>query len=229
MKPFYVTDSAKRLAGVYPPSEVVGEALKFITRDEKFGFMRLWLAEGIPFAFNGLPMIYEAVRDYVGRRLGVPATAITLIGSGRIGYSMSPLPAFGRPFGKHSDLDLNIIEQQLFSKLEKDYRTWKDDVDTGAVKPRNANEARHWPENIRVLRINLAMGFVDPYMIPSYLKYGTAQMIGQTAWLVLSRMKITSGAPDVRRVSVRVYRDWNSFASRMELNLHHTLRSLVRK
>ncbi len=209
MKPFYVTDSAKRLAGVYPPSEVVGEALKRITREEKFGFMRLWLAEGIPFAFSGLPMIYEAVR--------------------RIGYSMSPLPAFGRPFGKHSDLDLNIIEQQLFSKLEKDYRTWKDDVDTGAVKPRNASEARHWPENIRVLRINLAMGFVDPYMIPSYFKYGTAQMIGQTAWLVLSRMKITSGAPDVRRVSVRVYRDWNSFSSRMELNLHHTLRSLVRR
>src|SRR6266403_3004433 len=228
MKPFSVTDSAKRLAGAYPSSEVVGDALQSFTRQEKLGFMRLWLAEGIPFAFSGLPMIYEAVRDYVGQRLGVPATAITLIGSGRIGYSMSPSPEFGRPFGKHSDLDLSIIQQGLFSKLEKDFETWKEDVEAGTAKPRNANEEKFWPENIRVLPLNLAMGFLDPYKIPRYFRYGTAQLIGQTEWLVRSKMKISPGAPDVQQVSIRVYRDWNSFINRIELNLHHVVRSLAR-
>jgi hypothetical protein len=229
VKPFPLTDSAGQLAEVYPPPGLVGEALKSFTWHEKFGFMRLWLAEGIPFAFRGLPMIYEAVRDCVARRLGVPARAITLIGSGRIGYSMSPLPEFGRPFGKHSDLDLSIVEHGLFSKLEKDYRTWKADLDAGTAKPRNTNEERFWPENARILPRNLAMGFVDPYKIPAYFKYGTAQLIVQTQWHVLSRMRVTSGAPDVRAVSIRVYRDWNAFTNQMEINLHQTLRSLVKK
>lgn len=229
MKPFFVTDSAKRLTEVYPPPEALSEALKLFTRQEKLGFIRLWLAEGIPFAFSGLPMIYEAIRDYVSQRLGVPATTITLIGSGRIGYSVSPLPEFGRPFGKHSDLDFSIVEQGLFLKLEKDFRTWKEDIDAGTARPRNANEAKFWPENIRILPQNFALGFVDPYKIPRYFKYGTAQMVAQTEWTVLMRMKMTSGIPEIRRVSTRVYRDWNSFIQRMDLNLHHTLRSLVRK
>jgi hypothetical protein len=172
-------------------------------------------------------MIYEAIRDYVSQRLGVPATTITLIGSGRIGYSTSPFPEFGRPFGKHSDLDLSIVEQGLFLKLEKDFRTWKEDVEAGTARPRNAKEAQFWPENIRILPQNFALGFVDPYKIP--LRYGTAQIVVQTEWTVLTRMKMTSGVPEIRRVSTRVYRDWNSFIQRMDLNLHHTLRSLVRK
>ncbi len=228
MKPFYLTDSAKRLTGSYPPHEAVADALKLLTRQEKLGFMRLWLSEGIPFAFRDVPLVYESIRDLVASRLDVPAWSVTIIGSGRIGFSMSPAPAFGRPFRGDSDLDLSVAEGQLFSKLEKDYESWKSDVGAGRVTPKTAAEKRFWPENLRVLPLNLARGFIDPYKIPPYFKYATAQAANQTQWLIQSRLKVTPGAPPVKNVSIRVYRNWNAFIDRLEFNLYQALRSFVK-
>jgi len=227
-RPFPLTDSVKQLSGSYPPHDVVEEVLRSSTRPERFGFAQLWLAEGIPFAFRGQPMIYQAVRDCVAKRLGVPPNAVTLIGSGRIGYSLSPCPEFGRAFGTHSDLDLAIIEEGLFSKLAKDFNAWKDDFAAGRIAPRNANEQRLWPENVRRIPDNLALGFVDPYKIPAFLKYETAQSVLQTQWLVLSKIKATTDAPHIRSVSIRAYLDWNAFMNRMDTNLQHTVRSLIK-
>ena len=224
MNPFYLTESARRLKGHYPPHDVVAETLGKLTKQEKLGFVRAWLSEGIPFAFHNTPLLYESMRDLVARRLGVPATSAMMIGSGKIGYSMSP-STFGRPFGIGSDLDLSIAESQLFSKLKNDYESWEADMAAGRIVPTSPAEKRNWPENLRILPKNLAKGFVDPYKIPSYFKYGTAQAANQTQWLILSRLRATPGAPTVTRVSIRVYKDLSAFIDRMEFNLSQALRS----
>jgi hypothetical protein len=40
-------------------------------------------------------------------------------------------------------------------------------------------------------------------------------------WEVAEKLKLTPDAPTVRKVSVRVYRDWDSFVLQMALNLNH--------
>ena len=38
-------------------------------------------------------------------------------------------------------------------------------------------------------------------------------------WRVSEKLKVTSHAPNVRKVSLRVYRDWDSFVRQMAINL----------
>src|SRR6266404_1106160 len=140
MKPFSLTDNAKRLSVVFPESQTVRDILGSLSRDEKLGFLRLWVSEGIPFAFRDVPLLYEAIRSYISRRLSVPPKVLTMIGSARVGYSLSPLPDFGKAFGNHSDLDLSLVNEGIFQHLEADFHAWRTDWELGAAKPRHKTE-----------------------------------------------------------------------------------------
>jgi|SRR5882762_146960 len=228
MKPFFLTDSAKHLSGNFPQPQTVRDVLGLFNRDEKLGFLRLWVSEGIPFAFSNVPLLYEAMRGYVSRRLLVPPKVLTMIGSARLGYSLSPLPDFGKAFGNHSDLDLSLVHEDVFRRLERDFNAWKGDWESGATKPRNKAEERYWTENVRRLPINMSRGFVDPYKIPLHQQYATAQLIGEVLFVALRKLQITVGAPPVSKISLRVYRTWDALLLQMELNLHSTLISFVK-
>src|SRR5260370_41132477 len=113
MKPFLITESAKKLTAAYPPAPIIRETLAELSIEEKLGLLRLWVSEGIPVAFSGVPMLYEAIRGWLARELTIHAKAITTIGSARIGYSLAPHPEFGRAFRSTSDLDLTVVEDRL--------------------------------------------------------------------------------------------------------------------
>ena len=51
---------------------------------------RLWVSEGIPFAFRECPALYEVARAWLAEQLGLDSREISLRGSGRLGYSLSP-------------------------------------------------------------------------------------------------------------------------------------------
>jgi hypothetical protein len=48
------------------------------------------LIAGIPFAFRDSPADYDALRTTLGTALHLSADAMTVVGSGRIGFSLSP-------------------------------------------------------------------------------------------------------------------------------------------
>jgi len=227
MKPFPLTDSAKHLSGIFLDANSVRELVGSLTGDEKLGLLRLWVSEGIPFAFRDLPLLYEAIRGYVSRRLQVSAKVLTMIGSARVGYSLSPLPHFGRAFGNHSDLDFSLIHEGVFQRLENDFDTWRADLESGTAKPRSPAEERYWPENLRLLPVNISRGFIDPYKIPLRSKYATTRKIGEILFAVSYKLQATSGAPQVKKSSLRVYRSWEAFLQQMELNLHYMLLSFA--
>ena len=172
-------------------------------------------------------MLYEAVREWMAMRLELNPKNLTMIGSGRIGYSVSPLPKFGREFGPESDLDFSAIDHKLFSDLVATYFEWESDVDSGRASPRNNRERGFWNDSLTRLPENIARGFIDPYKIPVWHKYRRIITIQDTLYLLGERLKVTPDAPNIKQVSVRVYKDWNSFFRQMCLNFSLTVASFL--
>lgn len=226
MQPFVISDSSKQLIGQYPSANVVASAARSITEGETNGFLRLWISEGIPFAFKDVPMLYEAIREWVGLQLDIHPKMITIVGSGRIGYSLEKHPKFGKAFGPESDLDFTVISGTVFDRLCEAFYRWREDVATNQVQPRKERERKHWQENIKQLPNNIGRGFVDPHKIPTFDRYPAVQQIQNTKWLLGEKLAVTRSARRVRTLSFRVYRGWNDLMRQMQLNIYSAFQSL---
>lgn len=219
MRPFEVSPALEPLREVYPSVAVILEAARRSDRDARYAMARLWLSEGIPYSFKARPSVYEALRRWLARRLDVQAKEITLVGSGRQGFCLSPGTDLGRPFGDHSDLDLTAIRESLFQRLEASFARWEADYAGGRVTPRHERERQLWEANRKSMPSGLARGFVDPHKIPTWNRYPEAQTIAQALYEAHEKLKATPNAPAVRKLSIRVYRDWDCFIRQMAINL----------
>jgi hypothetical protein len=226
-----LTTSDFRFLGRYPDARTAAAALVLMTREERCGFCRSFLTEGTPEIFKDFPMLYEAMRDWIADRLSsgddglrVEPKEITLFGSARLGYSLTPHPKFGQPFapGK-SDLNIAVISFPLFDALCNEFVTWRRDFESEAVSPSTATEQALWPENILVLGSKISRGFVDPINIPCRRRYVLVRRLKSTMDDLTSQLAIAAGAPKVRRCSIRVFRDWRSCISQMCLNLNRAV------
>lgn len=219
MRPFDVSAVLDPLTEVYPAANVLLEAAKAGDRDVCYALSRLWLSEGIPFAFKTRPGIYEALRIWLARRLDVYAKEITLVGSGRQGFCLSPGANLCRPFAEHSDLDLTVVSESLFQRIQAAFVRWEGDYAAGRVTAQCERQRAFWEANRKSVPCGLARGFIDPHKIPTLDRYPEAQMIGQVMYEAHEKLKATRDAPAVRKLSIRVYRDWDSFVRQMAINL----------
>jgi len=221
MRAFEVPPAIEPLRAVYPPAELIMTAIREGNRDARYAMARLWLSEGIPYAFKDRPGLYESLRRWLAYQLNVQAKEITVVGSGRQGFCLSPGKIVGRPFGNHSDLDLTAISPRLLGILVTAFERWYKEYMAGAVSPRTDWERKRWDENKESVPLGLRRGFIDPHKIPNWNRYPEAQMIAQTMYLAHEKLKITLNAPAVRHLRVRVYRDWDSFMRQMAINLEN--------
>lgn len=219
MRAFEVSPVLEPLREVYPSAEAIIRAVREGDREARYALAGLWLSEGIPYSFKARPGLYESMRRWLARRLGVCAKEITLVGSGRQGFCLTPGANLGRIFGEHSDLDLTVISSRLFGNLDAAFKRWNADYTNGHVSPRNQQERVFWNANKQSVPSGLARGFIDPYKIPYWNRYPEAQRVAQTLSDAHKMLNATPIAPRVRKLSVRVYRDWDSFIKQMAINL----------
>lgn len=219
MKPFDVPTALDSLRDAYLSAADLLAAAGTGSRDARYALARLWLSEGIPFAFRARPAVYESLRLWLARRLGLQAKEITLVGSARQGFSLTPGPNLGRPFGEHSDLDLTVVSLSLFTGLAAVFERWRSDYGAGVVVPRGSCERRYWDANVESVPRGLERGFIDPHKIPTWNRYPEAQKVAQSVFEAAEKLKATGNAPHVNHVSVRVYSDWDSFVRQLAMNL----------
>jgi len=226
MKPFEIPKALQSVVDTYPTAETIIEAINAGEKDVCYTLASLWLSEGIPYCFRSQPAIYEEVRLFLSHKLKIYAKEITIIGSGRQGFSLSPGENFGRVFGEHSDLDLSAISSFLFEKLKNEFYKWRLDYTSGKISPRHERERVYWEDNAKKVPSNLARGFIDPYKIPTFNKYPEACAIMDLTFLTHEILKITPGAPVVKRIGLRVFSDWNAFVRQMSVNLRALQRQI---
>jgi len=86
---FEVSEEAKSLKGQFLDPSSLKEVLHILTRGEQESIARQWISEGIPYFCQDSPMIYEEIRSWLGSKLDVEPKSIIVIGSAKMGFSLS--------------------------------------------------------------------------------------------------------------------------------------------
>jgi len=218
MQPFRITAPLQHLIEPYPPLESVLDAVSHGGEPALLSLARLWLSEGIPYAFRECPAIYESVRSWLGNWIGIHPKEISLTGSSRLGISLAPTK-LGKLLDQNSDFDLFIVSDSLFKELQEEFRKWSFNFESGITKPRNDREARFWVDNNARGPQLLARGFIDQKMIPNLECYPITKKLSQGMWLLVEKLKLTQHAPQPSKASIRCYKTWDSFIKQTTLNL----------
>lgn len=224
MDPFLTSEPARSITDHYPEPESLLALLAENNREELYGFCRQWVSEGIPHAFKLNPMLYEIVRGWLANRLTIHPKEITIIGSARIGYSLTPPPKFGAAFSENSDLDLVVISEDLFLRSLEESERFSIDLKNGEISPKNEREARLWSEIAEdLLRTGTTRSFIDTWKIPFLDRYPLAKRVGNTCWLLTKKLEISCEGFKVKKASIRVYRNLSAFIAQNRINLESIL------
>ena len=218
MEPFKAPAQLVRLIEHYPDAQLITEVAQRDGEPARYAIARLWLSEGIPFAFKECPAIYESVRTWLAGRLGVDAKEISLAGSARLGTSLSP-SQLGKEFNEKSDLDFFIVSNELFEKIRNDFQTWSFDYESGKIEPKNEREAKFWRDNNSRGPMLIQRGYLHNQIVPNHNRYETVKNINQSMWLLTEKLRITELAPTVKKASIVCYSSWRACVQRMVLNL----------
>lgn len=224
-EPFDLSDRANSIAAYRFDPDEFRRAITEVTDLELPGFLRTYVHEGIPASFSGSPLLWEMSREWIAQNIGVRADHITVVGSARLGFTVKK-DEYGRAFGPKSDLDLSVIDIDLFDALYRDVRKFLT-TPTQKIKP-NASEKERvlWLENRDVLSRTCNRGFGDSNKIPSeHDIFMTAPKLNNVASILTSRLRVSQFM--VRYSSFRIYKDWDAFTKIVALNYRSIRKSLI--
>lgn len=109
----------------------------------------------VPYVFDPDPPTWNAFRDDLVVALGVVRADITVVGSGRFGFSTKP-DADLRPFSDRSDIDVIVVNPALFDDL------WLRLLRGAYPRPPVTNQVGGW---LRVRQSELYTGWLSPLEI----------------------------------------------------------------
>ncbi len=220
--PFSLSIGSQNLKGIYPTSQEIKDVFTNASEAERYGIIRLWITEGIPYAFRDQPLIYEEIREFIAKGVNIHSKEVTLVGSGRIGYSLKK-KVWGKTFTDSSDLDFTIISNELYSKLVFDFKKWVGDIESKKIKPKTENELKGWLGSIEVVDRNIPQGFIYTKNLLPYSDYSTVRKCYGTMNKLQEKLAHTKNAPKVSDVSIRVYADWKSCVRQLQINFKKAL------
>lgn len=222
ISPFSISAHAINFKELYPNPSLFKTVYLNTNDKERLGIIRLWMTEGIPYAFKSHPLLFEEIRNYIAQSLKVDSKEISLVGSARIGYSLSK-KEWGRPFNSNSDFDFIIISDTLYSNIVKEFQNWVSDIEKGIVLPNNSYEMNIWLSNIKHLDQQIPKGFIQTKFIPNNVNYKTIKKCYETIWFLKKKFVITEKVPKVSDASIRVYSSWKSCVKQMHINFNTAL------
>ena len=225
---FAIGPHLARVTGAYPrPQDVLAAAA--VGRREKAILARLWMSEGIPFAFKSFPGLYEEARDWLAKGLELDAKEISMGGSGRLGYSLAP-KRWGGPYRPaSSDLDLFAVSRRLFDRLREDFGRWHEDYSRGHAQPGTDRERCYWDANRKETPDRIRRGFIDSIRVPNRQRYGVFLTMNSCLEELKEKLHKTAIGPKPRkRLTLRCYRDWDSYELQMIVNLKAAVDESIR-
>jgi len=220
--PFTISTGCLSMLETYPGAEQMKGTFLQASDSEREGILRLWMTEGIPFAFRSNPLAYEKIREFIGNGVNVHPKDVTLVGSARIGYSLKN-KVWGKTFSERSDLDFTIISNTLFTKLVADFQQWVGDIKERRLRPHTPNQLKRWLDSIVTVDNNIPKGYIYTKNLFSNQKYRAVSNIYQTLGILQQRLAITPNSQKVSDLSVRVYADWKSCITQLQINFKSAL------
>jgi len=153
-----------------------------------------FLFEGVPFGLKDWEE-YCQFRREISERLSINAKSIVTVGSGRMGYSLSPKEKkqkLWKPFGDHSDFDVVVVDHRAFDSA------W-DEI----LRSEDSLNLRSGFRELQQRWRNLYDGFIDVNYRPDAIPFVNQW---QTAFAEVSTIK-WNGQP--RTTKGFLFRDWS--------------------
>jgi hypothetical protein len=79
--------------------------------------------QGLPFVFRQTPRTLDVLKRHLVSELGLSPSDILVVGSARTGFSLNP-DNFPRQFSGTSDIDVVIVDEDLFDKIWTTLLIW---------------------------------------------------------------------------------------------------------
>jgi len=174
----------------YPSKDEFSELLN--SRDHA-KIVKEILIDGVPFAFRDSPADYDALRTALGTALQLSADAMTVVGSGRIGFSLNP-QKYGTPFLPESDLDVVVVSAKLFDIA------WLDLLRLGRKYFGLQKKVQLWIDTHK--ENHIFFGFILPDRLPG------AVAISPTWFRIFKGLALNPSLAG-RDVNGRLYRTWD--------------------
>ena len=220
--PFVLSEHSELLKSVYPNSEDIKNVFSKSSETERHGIIRLWITEGIPFAFKDNPLLYEEMRAFISNGVNVNPKEVTLVGSARIGYSLKK-KVWGKAFTNKSDLDFTIVSNDLYKNLISDFQKWTGDFASGKIIPNSKNQTERWLESILTINENIPKGYINTKDLFSHPNYVVVKNCYRTMTKLKERLEITENSPSIADASIRVYSNWKTCTRQLEINFKTAL------
>ena len=222
INPFILSPETSNLKELYPDASFLKDIYTKTNSTERLGIIRLWITEGIPYAFKEHPLLYEEIREFIANGINVHTKDITIVGSARIGYSLSK-HEWGRPFNSNSDFDFTIVSNDLYKAIVGDFQRWVKDIELKRTLPKDVTEMSVWLSNINYLDKKIPIGFIQVKFIPYRKNYTTVKKCYDTIWLLKKKLDVTQTAPRVSDASIRVYSSWKACIHQLQINIKSAL------
>jgi hypothetical protein len=104
----------------YPTPGQFGEILRAQPLDD---VVRQHVFQGVPYVFRNKPSSMQRLTDHLCSKMNVTADNIAVVGSAKIGFSLSP-DNFPRKFSSLSDIDVVIVSEPLFDEVWQTMLRW---------------------------------------------------------------------------------------------------------
>ena len=178
-----------------------------LSNDDHTKIVKEILIAGVPFAFRDSPADYDGLRSALGAALSVAADAMTVIGSGRIGFSLSP-EKYGIPFSPGSDLDVAVVSADLFDIA------WFELLRLGRKYFSLQRTTRSWIDTHK--ENNVYWGFIVPNQLPGAVALSPV-------WFRTFKGLARNPSLGGREVNGRLYRTWDH----VHVHQLHSLRKIM--
>ena len=216
---FRIKPPLAALRCAYPAAEHVLQAVA-LGRRERAVVSRLWVSEGIPFAFRECPALYEEARTWLAEKLDLDPKEISLRGSGRLGYSLAP-QRWGDAYNpQSSDLDVFAVSERFFGRFREDFERWSDDYSRSMIKPISNKEQQLWKSNYEGGMRKMSKGFLDSWMVPNRHVYPTFLKTNYQLEILWKKLHQTDVGPKPnKKITLRCYRNWRAYECQACINL----------
>ncbi len=212
-----MSNACMNISGTYITAEEFKKNYKALDDIEQTSLLAHIIINNTPYIFKEIPLLYEQIKQYLSDRLQIQNESIKIIGSAKTGFSVSPLPYYGKKFSEKSDLDFTIISETLFEKLNKEYLIWETCYNNKQVLPQNDIEEKYWINNISLLKRTTSRGFIDTNKIPNREICPLTMIINNSMYLIKYKLKEYHNII-ISKASVRVYKNYNLFLKQLKLN-----------
>ncbi|MEQ9331661.1 hypothetical protein [Thalassobaculum sp.] len=214
-----ISNKAKALEWPYISSDDLATLPDALRAREVTDFIELWITEGVPASFKTKPFAFQVLRNRFKENIGVKSGTMSIAGSGRFGFSLSP-KRYGQEFDTaRSDLDFFLIEQGVFGRLSTEFKNWKRLYEERKISPLENAETIYWPENKERGSDQIRRGFIDTKFIPNRQDFPFKMKIADAEYKAGQDAKRIHPFEIEKVVSLRVYRDVDAFKQQISINL----------